>query len=526
MEAQVRGEWDVIVIGGALSGAATTCLLLRRNPKLRVLILDRAEKFKRRVGESTVEISAYFLGKVLGLTEHLLQEHLVKQGLRFWFMNDRTRALDQCSETGPGYNVRLPGYQVDRAVLDEQVLTNAIAAGATALRGVQVRGVELAPGGMQRVEWDDAAGQRQVTSARWIVDASGVAALVARQENWLQANPEHPTATCWSRWSNVRTWDDRELAAKYPSWAQRTRAVRSTATNHLVGLGWWVWWIPLRGGDVSIGITYDQRLTELPPGPNLATRLRSMLMVHPAARELLANATCRELDVHFRRNLAYRSTTTATDGAVLVGDAAGFIDPFYSPGMDWIAFTTSAAAALIDDSFRGKPMAPRVTRHNHNFALSYDRWFRAVYQNKYYYLGDQELMTLAFRLDLGLYYFGMVAPTFQHGARALEVPPFVHANATGAYRLMALYNRRFAAIAQSRIRRGTWGRTNALRNVRFTSYEFDRRLPLRIGRALLSWAAIELREGWRTWFAAAPGQVSAEAGAPTGVVAPPVATKL
>ncbi len=527
MEAKVGGDWDVIVIGGALSGAATTCLLLRRNPTLRVLILERSEKFKRRVGESTVEISAYFLGKVLGLTEHLLQEHLVKQGLRFWFMNDRTRALDQCSETGPGYNVRLPGYQVDRSVLDEHVLANAIKAGASARRGVLVRRVELVSGGLQQVDWEDPAGARQTTSARWVVDASGVAALLARQENWIQPNLEHPTATCWSRWSNVRTWDDRDLAAKYPAWAQRTRAVRSTATNHLVGLGWWAWWIPLRGGDVSIGITYDQRLTELPSGPNLAARLRSMLMVHPAARELMAEASCRELDVHFRRNLAYRTTTTATDGAVLVGDAAGFIDPFYSPGMDWIAFSTSAATALIDDSFRGKPVAPRVVRHNQNFALSYDRWFRALYQDKYYYLGDQELMTLAFRLDLGLYYYGMVAQTFMHGPRTLEIPPFAHANATWAFRLMECYNRRFAAIARTRIRRGTWGRTNALRNVRFTSYEFDRRLPFRIGRALLSWVGLELREGWRSWFSESSKSVPETAASPpTGAIVPSTAAKL
>ena len=71
--------------------------------------------------------------------------------------------------------------------------------------------------------------------------------------------------------------------------------------------------------------------------------------------------------MHFRRNLAYSNTTYATDGAVLVGDAAGFIDPFYSPGMDWIAFSASAAAALITDSFRGKPVAARVARHNENF---------------------------------------------------------------------------------------------------------------------------------------------------------------
>ena len=50
--------WDVIVIGGALSGASTALLLLRRNPRLRVLIVERHAAFKRRVGESTVEVSA------------------------------------------------------------------------------------------------------------------------------------------------------------------------------------------------------------------------------------------------------------------------------------------------------------------------------------------------------------------------------------------------------------------------------------------------------------------------------------
>ena len=49
-----------------------------------------------------------------------------------------------------------------------------------------------------------------------------------------------------------------------------------------------------------------------------------------------------EEDVHWRKNLAYYSTTFAGDGFVLVGDAAAFMDPFYSPGMDWISFTTHA----------------------------------------------------------------------------------------------------------------------------------------------------------------------------------------
>jgi flavin-dependent dehydrogenase len=503
MDETLRTDWDVIVVGGALSGSATTCLLLRRNPQLRVLILERTEQLKRRVGESTVEISAYFLGRVLGLTDHLLEKHLPKQGMRFWFSNPSARALNECSETGPRYNVRLPGYQVDRAVLDEHLLGEAVKEGAVLHRLVRVRKVGLVSGGAQTVEWDDAQGVLQNATARWVVDASGVAALLARQEGWLKPNTAHPTATCWSRWSGVCSLDDRSLFEKYPAWANRAKAVRSTATNHLTGYGWWAWIIPLKGGDVSIGVVYDQRLVELPPGPSLGERLKAFLVAHPVARELLAHATYQEDDMHFRRNLAYCSTTFATDGAVLVGDAAGFIDPFYSPGMDWISFSTSAAAALIADSFRGKPVAPRVARHNENFLLSYDRWFRALYLDKYYYMGDFELMTLAFRLDLGLYYLGIVTQPFKHGKRVLETPPFAHKKSYWPFRLMELYNRRLAAIARNRHQRGTWGRRNHLGYFGFISYEFNRRLPVRVAGLLLLWAGLEVREGWRTWFAAA-----------------------
>ena len=500
MDSASTYDWDVVVLGGALAGSATACLLRRRNPQLRVLILERSQQLKRRVGESTVEISAYFLGRILGLTDHLLEKHIPKQGMRFWFANDQARALDQCSETGPRYNVRLPGYQVDRAVLDEHVLATAVSEGAVSKRSVRIRQVRLVEGGAQTVEWDDAGGTTHHTTTRWVVDASGVAAILARQEGWHVPNHAHPTATCWSRWTGVRSLDGRELSSKYPAWASRVKALRSTATNHITGRGWWAWFIPLKGGDVSVGVVYDQRLTELPPGPNLGERLRTMLDTHPVARELLVEAQWREGDVHFRRNLAYSSSTYATDGAVVVGDAAAFIDPFYSPGMDWISFSTSAAANLIIESFRGRPVAPRVAKHNANFRQSYERWFRALYLNKYYYMGDFDLMTLAFRLDLGLYYVGIVTQPFKHGNHILESPPFTHRRSEFPYRIMSFYNRRFVAIAESRHRRGVFGRNNDRHHFGFISYEFNRRLPVRLAGLFCLWAGLELREGWRTWF--------------------------
>src|SRR3954464_7386348 len=99
-------NYDVVIVGGALAGAATAILLLREQPKLRVLIVEKTTTFPRKVGEATVEVSAYFLGRILGLTQYLNEAHLMKQGMRFWFANERTHALDECSEIGGRYLAR------------------------------------------------------------------------------------------------------------------------------------------------------------------------------------------------------------------------------------------------------------------------------------------------------------------------------------------------------------------------------------------------------------------------------------
>ena len=118
--------YDVVIIGGAFSGAATATLLLWQNPGIRVLIVEKSAQLSRRVGEATVEVSAYFMGRVLGLTQYLNEHHLIKQGLRFYFTNDEVKNLEESSELGGRYQVRLPSYQLDRATFDEEVLRRVI----------------------------------------------------------------------------------------------------------------------------------------------------------------------------------------------------------------------------------------------------------------------------------------------------------------------------------------------------------------------------------------------------------------
>src|SRR5436309_7388481 len=149
---QKEDSYDVVIVGGALSGAATALLLLREQPRLKMLIVEKSSSFGRRVGEATVEVSGYFLGRVLGLTRHLNEAHLVKQGMRFWFFNDQAQTLGDCSEIGGRYLVRMPAYQVDRAVLDQEVLQRAQAAGAELWRPAAVSKIQLVPGGEQLIQ--------------------------------------------------------------------------------------------------------------------------------------------------------------------------------------------------------------------------------------------------------------------------------------------------------------------------------------------------------------------------------------
>ncbi|MBA3962883.1 MAG: tryptophan 7-halogenase [Chthoniobacterales bacterium] len=486
-----------------MSGASTAVLLLRENPGLRVLIVEKSKQFSRRVGEATVEISSYFMGRVLGMTQYLNEHHLAKQGLRYWFANKDVANLGEASELGGRYQVRLPSYLIDRSTFDEEVLRRACDAGAELLRPAAVSDVQLSPGAVQTITLKTNDTVRTIT-ARWVVDASGVAALLARKNGWFVSNEAHPTAAAWSRWKGVKDWDSLELGDRFPEWSQAVYGIRGTATNHITGDGWWSWWIPLKGGDVSVGVVFDQRLVHWPQDGKVGDRLREFLMKHPVAREMLAQAEYDQEDVHWRKNLAYSSTTLAGDGFVLVGDAAAFLDPFYSPGMDWISFTASAAADLIAAERRGEAMPERIARLNRDYGLSYRSWFDAVYRDKYEYLGEFDLMSLSLILDLGLYYLGIASQPYKLGPKALLIPPFSERVSRPFYHLIRTYNRRFAQIARRRRRLGLLGRKNRGRRCLIGGFTLK---PTDVGlivRALSRWLWLELTEGWHSWIDRAP----------------------
>ena len=494
-----RDQFDVIVIGGALSGASTAFLLKRRNPALRILVVEKNTAFKRRVGEATTEVSGFFLTRMLGLTNYLVQHQIPKNGLRFWFSKNPEGAPSDCSELGGKYLSTVPAFLIDRSELDEEILRRAIGAGVELLRPAQVLDVQLEAGGMQEVRVQSGS-ETKILKARWVVDASGVKAQLARANGWLHTNEAHPTLAAWSRWRNTGDWDGLDSEMGNDSSKKGFFGIRGTATNHFAGDGWWAWWIQLKNGDVSIGAVVDQRLVDWSEQEGtVGEKLRGFLSRHPAARVMMRDAEFVEGDVHFRRNLPYWSERHAGDGFVLVGDASAFIDPLYSPGMDWIAFTASAAVELIAKCQDGENPGPLVEKHNRDFGISYQRMFGALYQDKYDYLGDIDLMRVAFRLDIVTYYLYIVRFLYKDGPQAILKPPFSPKEAGPFFRFMRFYNRRLAAMGRSRRERGVFGQHNEGQRDLVGGFNF------RLGQlfrtafdGLWIWLKLELQEGWRT----------------------------
>jgi flavin-dependent dehydrogenase len=491
MQEGMQESYDVAVMGGAFSGAATALLLRREAPDLRVVVIERSARFDRKVGEATTEVSGCFLTKRLALTHHLCHHHVVKNGLRFWFSRGPEDDFDRCGELGAFYQVRLPSYQVDREVLDEHVLSLAREAGADVWRPAKVISIQVSEASPSRLTVRHDGAERELFT-RWLIDASGRATLLARRMGLLRSLPEHPTNAIWARFRNVKDWDGYDLLSRFPSYAGACQVSRASATNHLTGYGWWCWIIPLRGGDYSAGLVYDSRLYSPPEHARLGDRLKAHLLTHPVGRQIFMDAEYIEGDVKAYSALPYYAERIAGPGWQIVGDAASFLDPLYSQGLDYCSWTVSSAVDRVIRESRGECCDLRDL--NDRFSRSYRGWFEALYKDKYHYLGDQELMTAAFLMDLGLFFFGPVRGVVRSPRLGFAEFPFEGwFDGVIVSRLMALYNQRLVRIAQKRHAAGVYGSTNLDCRTLLKGFEPNRNVWKLILRGVRFWLRAELR---------------------------------
>lgn len=492
--------FDVVVIGGAISGASTAVLLRRRMPGIRVLVVERSEAFDWKVGESTVEISSYFLTRELKIWDHLSREQLPKQAFRYWFHNEKVSCLREASETGPTQLARTPSFQIDRSTLDEHVLSLAAKEGAEVWRPAKVVDVALNGEAGNALVVEKSDGARATVSCKWVVDATGRQAMLARRRGGVTPIDSHPTAAIWVRYRGVKDMDGPEVAGLDASdpFHRAVIAPRRLATNHFMGWGYWIWFIPLKGGETSVGLVWDTRLLQ-PEGATPLEKLTRVLDANPLTREMLTHAEPVAGDCRSYGHLPYVVDSFIGPGWTCVGDAGGFLDPFYSPGLDQMAFSVYSRVRLIEKALNGTPapeMAEEYALHNTRYTRFFTFFYEAIFRDKYHVMGDYDTMTTAFLLDTALYYLAAVVPIYRWSSERLGLPPYYQDGSEIAFHPMRFYNRRLVAIAKRKKALGIYGDHNAGLRPGLVGFSLRSSCWVMLAHGAVRWMKAEIRNAW------------------------------
>jgi flavin-dependent dehydrogenase len=431
---------DVIVLGGGLAGLTLALQLRQRFADIDVLVLERrahpVPEAAHKVGESSVEIGAHYFAKVLGLREHLQQQQLKKFGFRFFFSEGR-RDIDQTTEVGASRLLDTPAYQIDRGIFENFLGAEAVRRGIRFIDQASVRDIVLAgahtnPAGaacgreadaaseipapsqtaatgerLHRVTWQQ-QDDTHTAEARWVVDASGRAGLLKRRLGLAESN-DHDVNAIWFRIQDriaIDDWSDNE------AWQQRCHPrARWLSTNHLCGAGYWAWLIPLASGSHSVGIVADEKLHPLDTINTFDKAMQWFAQYQPRLFDELDGRRHLLQDFAYFRHFSYGCKQVFSDQRwALTGDAGLFLDPFYSPGSDFIAIGNTYICELIARDRAGQPLQA----HTHLFGQLYQSFYEstlALYVDQYDLFGDPEVMPVKVIWDYA-YYWGILAQLY------------------------------------------------------------------------------------------------------------------
>jgi len=402
---------DVLIIGGGLAGLTLAIQLRRELPQLSVRVLERRRhpvpEAAFKVGESTVEIGADYFDRVLGLREHLDTRQIRKFGFRFFF-NDGSNDIARCAELGVRSVLPKVSFQLDRGIFENFLGDEARRLGVAFDDGAMVRGIELADDGGDHTLRFEQDGARHQAQARWLIDASGRAGVLKRKLGLAEDNA-HDAHAIWFRIAEriaIDEWSDD------PAWCSRVEPPeRWRSTNHLCGPGYWTWLIPLASGSHSVGIVADPAFHPLHTMDTFDKALAWFERHQPQLYGALAPHRDKLQDFAFERRFSYGCKQVFSDRRwALAGEAGLFLDPFYSPGSDFIAISNTLIAGLIARDTAGAAFA-REARLSQNLYFTFYRNMLTLYQGQYALFGDGALMPLKVTWDY-TFYWGIMSPFF------------------------------------------------------------------------------------------------------------------
>ena len=361
-------QFDVIVIGGGPAGSTAAGFL--NNMGHRVLLLEREVFPRHHIGESMIAATIDILAEI-GLEEKLAAANFpTKSGGCFvWGQSDRPWCIR--FEELPG---RPTSYQVKRSFFDKLLLDHAAESGVDVREGHRVLDVLQEDGRVIGVRFADADGEQRTATARYVVDASGLAAVVANRLSRRVPVEELKNMCLYGYWTG-----------NHPAPVGLGGEIRPNDRNNIIIkmlADGWLWFIPLGnpGADEDSPTTREISVGFVAPRKNLPesggkAALEEFYLDHVRSTDewkyLLQEATYTG-DFHTIKDWSYRSDEMAGPGYFAVGDASCFVDPILSSGV-FLAVLYAKMCAIGVNTLLTTPASERLI----------DEWYQGLYTDTY-----------------------------------------------------------------------------------------------------------------------------------------------
>ncbi|MCX8194528.1 MAG: NAD(P)/FAD-dependent oxidoreductase [Candidatus Micrarchaeota archaeon] len=319
-------SYDVIVVGGGPGGTSAASFLAMKGRK--VLLLEK-EKFPRdKTCGDAISGKAVGVLAELGLKDALERaEHGDVCGVTFSSPDGKRAEIFFRKKEGEIEK----GYVCRRLVYDN-LLWNAAKNMVDARDGVEVMGLVRENGKVAGVKARAKGGEELVFKSNLVIGADGVSSVVAREIRGSDVDADH---TC----------------VAYRAYYSGVSQMNGTIEIHFVKsiMPGYFWIFPADGGLANVGLGMlmsDMKKKNV----NLQKAMQEIITQNPLFKSRFASAQPASPLKGWSIPLGSKKRALHSDNVLLVGDAAGLVDPFSGEGMGNAMLSGKIAANVADEA--------------------------------------------------------------------------------------------------------------------------------------------------------------------------------
>lgn len=322
---------DVVIVGAGPASAIAGSLLARKGHRVVIYEQQRFPRFS--IGESLLPQTMVWIEEA-GLMGNVEAERFQPKDGAVFRLGERERVIRFEDKTALGPHLT---WQVRRERFDLRLVEGAHEAGVQLHFGRRV--TAFRPGEpVVSLDVEDEHGKAETVEARFVLDASGFARVLARL---LELD---------------RPGDFPVRAAVFTHVEDGIRDTRFDRQKILISINpadrdVWYWLIPFQDGLASIGVVGPVEAIDT-AGASNEERLDRLIGAVGFMAELLRDAR-KVRPVGRIDGYARSATRLSGPGYALLGNAAEFLDPVFSSGVTIAMKSASLAADVLDRQLRG-----------------------------------------------------------------------------------------------------------------------------------------------------------------------------